>query len=93
MNVVDISFLSYEYGGTNTPASAFIIEARYVDANGGGEGVVGLRDTDFNFVWVDFQNPLGPPGTGRPVISITLFTVFRISSKKDLNWEGNRVWM
>jgi hypothetical protein len=68
-NVVDTSFLSYEYGGTNSPANAFIIEARSV-VPGGTEGVVTLRDADFNFVWVDFQNPLGPPGTVPPVLSI-----------------------
>jgi hypothetical protein len=62
-NVVDNSYLSYEYGSTNTPANAFIIETRYVDASGGGEGVVGLRDAEFNFVYVDFLNPLAPPGT------------------------------
>jgi len=69
-NVVDTSVLSYEYGGTNTPANAFIIESRYVDASGGGEGVVTLRDADFNFVFVDFQNPVAPPGTALPVLSI-----------------------
>lgn len=69
-NVVDTSVLSYEYGGTNTPANAFVIESRYVDASGGGEGVVGLRDADFNFVYVDFQNPLAPPGTVAPVLTI-----------------------
>ena len=58
-NVVDTSFMSYEYGGTNSPANAFIIEARCV-VPGGTEGVVTLRDADFNFVWVDFQNPLSP---------------------------------
>jgi hypothetical protein len=69
-NVVDNSFLSYEYGGTNTPANAFIIESRFIDASGGGEGVATLRDADFNFVWVDFANPLAPPGTVSPVLSI-----------------------
>jgi hypothetical protein len=69
-NVVDTSFLSYEYGGTNTPAGAFIIESRYV-APGGSEGVVTLRDADFNFVFVDFQNPVAPPGTVPPVLTIT----------------------
>jgi hypothetical protein len=68
-NVVDTSLMSYEYGGTNTPANAFIIEARYVMPTG-GEGTVALRDADFNFVWVDFQNPLAPPGTLPPVLSI-----------------------
>jgi hypothetical protein len=70
-NVVDNGYLSYEYGGTNTPANAFIIETRYVDGSGGGEGVVGLRDTEFYFVWVDFQTPLAPAGTVSPVLSIT----------------------
>jgi hypothetical protein len=74
-NVVDNAFMSYEYGGTNTPANAFIIQARYVDDSGGGEGVVGLRDADFNFVWVDFVNPLAPPTQGAapppPVLTIT----------------------
>jgi len=69
-NVVDTSVLSYEYGGTNTPANAFIIESRYVNASGGGEGVVQLRDADFNFVYVDFLNPLAPPGTTPPVLTI-----------------------
>jgi hypothetical protein len=69
-NVVDNSFMSYEYGGTNSPANAFIINAHYVDDSGGGEGVVSSRDADFNFVWVDFQNPLAPPGTTQPVLSI-----------------------
>jgi hypothetical protein len=69
-NVVDTSFMSYEYGGTNSPANAFIIESRYIDDTLGGEGVVTLRDADFNFVWVDFANPLAPPGTVAPVLSI-----------------------
>jgi hypothetical protein len=69
-NVVDTSALSYEYGGTNTPANAFIVESRFVDATGGGEGVVQLRDADFNFVYVDFLNPLAPPGTTPPVLTI-----------------------
>jgi hypothetical protein len=69
-NLVDTSFLSYEYGGTNTPANSFIIESRYV-APGGSEGVVTLRDAEFNFVYVDFQNPVAPPGTVQPVLTIT----------------------
>ncbi len=70
-NVVDTSFLSYEYGGTNTPSNAFIVESRYVDMTGGGEGVVTLRDAEFYFVYVDFQTPLAPPGTLPPVLTIT----------------------
>jgi hypothetical protein len=70
-NVVDNSYLSYEYGGTNTPANAFIIETRYVDDSGGGEGVVRLRDAEFNFVYVDFVNPVAPPGTVPPVLTIS----------------------
>jgi hypothetical protein len=69
-NVVDNSFLSYEYGGTNAP-NAFVIQSVFVDASGGGEGVVTPRDADFNFVWVDFQNPLGPPGSTQPVLTAT----------------------
>lgn len=69
-NVVDNSYFSYEYGGTNTPGNAFVIEARYVDDSGGGEGVVGLRDAEFNFLYVDFQNPVAPPGTVAPVLTI-----------------------
>lgn len=70
-NVVDNSYLSYEFGGTNTPANAFIVESRYVDASGGGEGVVKLRDSQFNFFFVDFLNPVAPPGTTPPVLTIT----------------------
>jgi hypothetical protein len=70
-NVVDTGVLSYEYGGTNTPANAFVIESRYADRTGGGEGTVSLRDAEFNFVYVDFQNPLAPPGTVPPVLSIS----------------------
>lgn len=69
-NVVDTSVLSYEFGGTNTPANAFIVESRFVDMSGGGDGVVKLRDADFNFVFVDFQNPLSPPGTVAPKLSV-----------------------
>jgi hypothetical protein len=70
-NVVDNSFLSYEYGGTNTPSNAFIVQTRYVNMSGGGEGVVELRDAQFNFVYVDFLNPLAPPGTLPPVLQLT----------------------
>ena len=69
-NVVDNSFLSYEYGGTNTPANAFIVQTRYVDMTGGGEGAVRLRDAGFYFAYVDFLNPLAPPGTLPPVLQI-----------------------
>jgi len=65
-NVVDNSYMSYEYGGTNT----FIVESRYVDASGGGEGVVKLRDAAFNFVYVDFINAIAPPGTIPPVLTL-----------------------
>lgn len=70
-DVVDTSVLSYDYGGTNSPANAFIIESRYADVSGGGDGVAKLRDADFNFVWVDFQNPLAPPGTLPPTLTIS----------------------
>jgi hypothetical protein len=85
-DVVDTSVLSYEFGGTNTPASAFIIESRYVDATGGGEGVVTLRDADFNFVWVDFQNPLSPSGTG--AIQPTLTISKKGGNSVEISWSG-----
>ncbi len=69
-NVVDTSLLSYEFGGTNTPANAFIIESRFLqpDLTGTVDGVEALRDGEFNFVYVDFQHPLAPPGY-TPVVS------------------------
>ncbi|MCX6884642.1 MAG: hypothetical protein NTX27_06325, partial [Verrucomicrobia bacterium] len=70
-DVVDNSYLSYEFGGTNTPANSFIVEARYVDATAGGEGEVKLRDAGFNFVFIDFLNPVAPPGTTPPVLSLS----------------------
>jgi hypothetical protein len=71
-NVVDTSFMSYEYGGTNVPNNAFIISSVFIDTSGGGEGVVAYRDADFNFAWVDFANPLTPPSaTVPPVLSIS----------------------
>ena len=70
-NVVDTSLLSYEFGGTNTPATAFIIESRFVQADNTGtvDGIEALRDGEFNFVYVDFKNPLAPPGY-TPKVSI-----------------------
>lgn len=66
-NVADTSFLSYEYGGTNTPANAFIVESRYINTTG---PAATLRDAEFSFAYVDFQNPIAPPGTTPPVLSI-----------------------
>jgi hypothetical protein len=66
-NVADTSFLSYEYGGTNTPSNAFIVESRYIAAG----PATALRDAEFSFVYLDFQNPIAPPGTVQPVVSIT----------------------
>ena len=47
---------------------------------GGGEGVVGLRDAEFNFVFVDFLNPLTPtavvvPAFNPPVLSNGQLTI------------------
>ena len=69
-NVVDNSFLSYQFGGADAPAGSFVIEARTIDASGGGEGTVVLRDADFNFVWVDFKNPL-TLAAAPPALSVT----------------------
>jgi hypothetical protein len=68
-NVVDNSFLSYEYGGTNVPNNVFMIDSVTISTAGGSNSVV-FADADFNFVWVDFANPLAPPGTTPPVMSI-----------------------
>jgi hypothetical protein len=85
-NIVDTSFMSYEYGGTNVPADAFIISSVYVNTNGGGEGVVNFRDADFNFVWVDFANPLSPGSTTpvQPSLSVTSFT----STNLTISWSN-----
>jgi hypothetical protein len=84
---VDTSFMSYEYGGTNTPADAFIISSVFINAtNGGGEGVVTYRDADFNFAWVDFTNPLALPTTNvttAPVLSIT-----RSGANVNVSWSN-----
>ena len=79
-DVVDNGYLSYEYGGTNTPANAFIITAYGVDISGGGEGAIALRDAEFNFVYVDFANPLTPlasvpPAFNPPVLSSGQLTI------------------
>ena len=68
-NVTDTSFLSYEYGGTNTPANAFIVESRYIDQSS-ATPVAPLRDAEFSFVYIDFQNPITPSGTVLPVVSL-----------------------
>lgn len=78
-NVVDTSFMSYEASG-----NSFIIEARAIDpAASAGAGEAVLRDSDFNFVWVDFHNPLSPPGTSLPVLSIT-----RSGATVNVTWTG-----
>jgi hypothetical protein len=61
-----------------------IIEARAIDpAASAGAGEAVLRDSDFNFVWVDFHNPLSPPGTSLPVLSIT-----RSGATVNVTWTG-----
>ncbi len=83
-NVVDNSFFSYEYGATNAPANSFVIESRYILSNAGPDnlGDTPLRDADFNFVWVDFHNPLAPPALP-PVATISIST---ISGGYSLTW-------
>lgn len=70
-NVVDNSFFSYEFGATNAPANTFVIESHAVvgAVTGVNEGQLVFRDGEFNFVWVDFNNPLTPPGY-LPTLSI-----------------------
>jgi len=81
-NVVDNSFLSYEYGGTNVPNNVFMIDAVTISTNGGTDSVA-FTDADFNFVWVDFKNPLAPPGTIPPVVSIV-----RSGSNVIISWSN-----
>jgi hypothetical protein len=68
-NVVDNSFLSYEYGGTNNPNNVFMINAVSINAD---DSDVSFTDADFNFVWVDFNNPLSLSSVAptRPTLSI-----------------------
>ncbi len=75
-NVVDTCFLSYEYGATNAPKNSFVIESRYIQSSGGpgNLGDTPLRDCDFNFVWVDFANPLAPPAPA-PLAHVNVTTV------------------
>ena len=86
-NIVDNSFLSYEYGGTNVPSNAFIVNAVAVDPTGidgtgtpGHEGTVKLQDAEFNFVYVDFLNPLTVP---EPKLTLT-----RSGSNVTLSWDS-----
>jgi hypothetical protein len=82
-NVVDNSFLSYEYGGTNSPNNVFMIDAVTISTNGGNDSVV-FADADFNFVWVDFANPLSPAATSaQPVLSIV-----RNGSSVTISWSN-----
>jgi hypothetical protein len=84
-NVADTSFLSYEYGGTNTPANAFIVESRYI--NSAGPSTV-LRDAEFSFVYIDFQSPLSPPGTSPPVL-----TIAKSGSNVIVSWTNGAGWI
>jgi hypothetical protein len=86
-NVVDNSFLSYEYGGTNNPNNVFMIDSVTISTNGGGDSVV-FADADFNFVWVDFANPIAPPGTTPPVLSIS-----RNGSNVTISWSNGPGFM
>ncbi|MBI4325091.1 MAG: CHRD domain-containing protein [Chloroflexi bacterium] len=52
----DNSFLSYEY---NAGSGNFVVQARRADA----AATFPLGEADFYFAWVDFANPLAPPGT------------------------------
>ncbi len=85
-DVVDTCFLSYEYGGTNSPSDAFIIESRYLEPAGGADnlGQALPRDCDFNFVWVDFADSLTPAASvAQPKLAIT-----RNGDQVVLSWEA-----
>jgi hypothetical protein len=79
-NVVDNSFLSYEYGGTNSPNNVFMINAVSINPDDSG---VSFTDADFNFVWVDFTNPVAPSGTTPPMLSIT-----RTAGNVTISWSN-----
>jgi hypothetical protein len=63
----DRAFMSYEFD----PVSGdFIVQSRKLTANGDFQNsqnlfgsVLSLSDTDFYFAFLDFDNPLSPPGT------------------------------
>ncbi len=84
-NVVDECFMSYEYGGTNSPNNVFVINSVHIDTSGSSP-VVTLRDADFNFAWVDFANPLSPPSTApvQPTVSVTSVT----STSLTISWSN-----
>jgi hypothetical protein len=84
-NVVDDSFLSYEYGGTNVPNNVFMIDSVFIDTSSGSP-VVTFRDADFNFVWVDFTNPLAPPITipPPPMLTVASYT----STNLTISWSN-----
>ncbi len=79
--LVDTSVLSYQY---DAGSSAFIVESRYVDASGGGEGAVKLRDAEFNVVFVDFLNPPSPT----PAVALPSITITRTGNQVTLSWTG-----
>ena len=78
--VVDTAFLSYEYSGTNT----FSIEARYINPSG-ADGSADLRDANFNFVWVDFKNPLTPASSAP---TLPALSVNRQGAQLQVSWNG-----
>jgi len=57
-DVTDDGVLAYEYIN-----GKFVIEARHSEAGPNGSDLTPVRDTDFNFAWVDFANPLLPEGS------------------------------
>ena len=77
--IADNNFLSYEF---NPASGKFLIQARHTVANNSAD----LGDTDFYVAWVDFANPLTPPGA--VATGISLGPVTRSGSTLTLTWSG-----
>lgn len=85
--VADTGTLAYEY---DSERAGFVIVNRHI-VPGGGQTVGGVTydgfpsvDTDFQFAYVDFTNPLAPPGSEPPSLSVT-----RTASQITISWPAS----
>ena len=81
--VVDNVSLSYEYEG-----GAFVVESRGLEPTGGPDGFAAapLRDADFYFAWVDFDEPLALT-SGAAVLPV--LSIERDGSTVTLSWPAD----